>query len=443
MTASPVIGANSSSACPSPSSAVSTTTCWPTSCAGATCCGPGFARAVRAGVYMLRKGATRDALRNQRRLRSSDRQAPLNVGLQTMGERDINRFVIDDADRKELLADLLPAWKGHSLANRLQERLQDSGLCSQDMQDFAVALPGDTSRQVMLLSAATSIATIQGHVILDFDDVLERGLLAMREEVAEQLDGRQPEEPGADFLRSLLISLDGAITFSERLARQLERSARATTDPIRRERAARDAEHLQPGAAAARRGPSPKPCSPSGPSRPWSRWPTPSTCIVSAASINPWVASTSVTTPRAGSPAAGARELIEELLLKAMSQNIRPESNILGNFYQRYLGSTPVTVGGVRRDGTDATNALTSIVVEAAHGSKAVTNINVRIHPDSPDSLLDEVATYLAQGTSSFALLNDEVMVEAMKRRGFTDEDAATTPSWAASKRPVRARPGP
>lgn len=378
---------------------------------------------VRAGVYMLRKGATRDALRNHRRLRSSDRNAPLNVGLQTMGERDINRFVIDEADRGELLAELLPAWKGHSLANQLEVRLQDSGLCSNDMADFAVALPGDTSRQVMLLSAATSIATIQGHVILDFDYVLDRGLLAMREEVAEQLAGRQPEEPGADFLRSLLISLDGAITFSERLARRLERSARATTDPIRR------GELLEMQSICTRVPLLPARTFAEGVQSIW----TLKTLVEVAHPINLHclgrldqslgglyerdLAEGRITR-------AAARELIEELLLKAMSQNIRPESNILGNFYQRYLGSTPVTVGGVKRDGTDATNALTSIVVEAAHRSKAVTNINVRIHPGSPDSLLDEVAACLAQGTSSFALLNDEVMVEAMRRRGFTDEDA-------------------
>jgi formate C-acetyltransferase len=119
-----------------------------------------------------------------------------------------------------------------------------------------------------------------------------------------------------------------------------------------------------------------------------------------------------------------AQELLEELLLKAMSQNLRPESNILGNFYHRFLGSVPVTVGGVKRDGTDATNALTALVIEAAHGSKAVTNVNVRIHPGSPDHLLDRVAAHLGAGTSSFALVNDEVMVEAMQRRGFTEADA-------------------
>lgn len=378
---------------------------------------------VRAGAYMLRKGTARDAWRNQRRLRSSDRQAPLNVGLQTMSERDINRFVIDDADREELLAEILPAWKGRSLANRLQARLKDSGLCSQDMADFAVALPGDTSRQVILLSAATSIATIQGHVILDFDDVLERGLLAIREEVAARLHGRRPGEPGVDFLRSLLISLDGAITFSERLARQLERSARATTARTRRE------ELLEMHSICTRVPLLPARTFPEAVQSLW----TLKTLVEVAHPINLHCLGRldqslgrfyerDVAEGRTNK--AEARELIEELLLKAMSQNIRPESNILGNFYQRYLGSTPVTVGGVKRDGTDATNALTSIVIEAAHGSKAVTNINVRIHPDSPDSLLGEVATYLAQGTSSFALLNDEVMVEAMKRRGFAEEDA-------------------
>ena len=61
-----------------------------------------------------------------------------------------------------------------------------------------------------------------------------------------------------------------------------------------------------------------------------------------------------------------AVELLSELLLKIMSQNIRPESNILSNFYHRYLGSSPVTIGGLRPDGTDGTNELTYIFLDAA-----------------------------------------------------------------------------
>lgn len=378
---------------------------------------------VRATTHVLRKGDAASFVRNQRRLKAGSGRVPLNPGLQTMSERRINRFVIDDADRHELLDELLPYWKGRSLADILDQRLQASGLYSQDMSDFAKALPGNTSRQVFLLSAATSIATIQGHVILDFDDVLDRGLLAKREEVERRLSDHDPYEPGADFLQSVLIGLEGAITFCERLADQLKRCAATAISSTRRAQLTEMAEicakvPLRPAETFAE-----------GIQSVW----TLKTIVEIAHPVNLHClgrldqslgeryerdVALGRTSPRQ------ARELLEELLLKTMSQNLRPESNILGNFYHRYLGSTPVTVGGVKRDGSDATNDLTYLIVDAAHASRAVTNINIRVHPATPDDLLDRVAHHLAEGTSSFALINDGVMVEAMRRRGFTEDDS-------------------
>ena len=364
---------------------------------------------VRAGTHAVRSGNARFALRNQRLLTAGGRSAPLNPGLQTMARRSINQFAITPADRAELLGDLLPWWKGRTVTDQLADRLDASGLLSADMARFSRSLPGTTSRQVFLLSAASSIATIQGHVILDFDDVLRRGLLAKRAEV--------------DHLPALALALDGAITFARRLAATLADRAATEADPVRREELARMAHTcarvpLEPATSFVEAV--------------QSLWTT--KLIVEIAqpinlgcfgrldqSLGPFydrdLASGAI-------DEAGARELVEELLLKTMSQNLRPESNLLGNFYHRYLGSTPVTVGGVDRDGADATNAMTSVIIDAAHTSRAVTNINVRVHPGTPDAVLDRVAHHLAGGTSSFAVVNDEVLIEAMVRRGFTLPDA-------------------
>jgi formate C-acetyltransferase len=121
---------------------------------------------------------------------------------------------------------------------------------------------------------------------------------------------------------------------------------------------------------------------------------------------------------------AAAVELLAELLLKIMSQNIRPESNILSNFYHRFLGSSPVTLGGLTAEGEDATNDLTYLFLAAAHLSKAITNVSVRIHERTPPRVLLDIAHYLAQGTSSFSLFNDPVNIQAMINRGFDERDA-------------------
>lgn len=384
------------------------------------------ARSMLRGVsYMVRKGALGDFVRNQRIGRSSGR-SPLNMDFKTMSEREINPFQIADTDRRELLDELLPYWEGGggSLADRLEEELIASDLYSRDMHDFAVALTGNTSRQVFMLSTIATIATIQGHVILDYSGVLQQGLKAMRDEVeARRSAGGGLDEDRDAFLESLSLALEGVMTFARRLADRIEGELETTTDPERRSMLSSLLETCR--------------WVPEKPARTFTEavqalW-TVKTAVEMAHPINLHCFGRldQILFPYYQADLDAGRidrddalELLEELLLKIMSQNIRPESNLLSNFYHRFLGSSPVTLSGTRPDGGDGTNEVTYLFLEAAHRSRAVTNIAVRINPDTPDELLQTVAQYLREGTSSFSLFNDETHIEAMERRGFSEEDA-------------------
>jgi len=371
--------------------------------------------------YMLRKGALPTFVRNQRRARARG-ATPLNLDLKTMTEREINRYAIDPEDRRELLDDLLPYWDGRALADHLERELLSSGLFSKDMHDFAVALTGNTSRQVTMVSTAATVATIQGHVILDFDRPLRLGLLAMREALEARLEG-ETDAAGREALESMAIALDGVVLFARRLADHVALELERAIEPTRREQLERMLRTCQR-----------VPLHPatSFEEAVQSLW-TVKTAVELAQPINlhcfgrldqqlgPYY---EADLAAGRMDRDGARELLEELLLKIMSQNIRPESNILSNFYHRYLGSAPVTLGGVKPDGGDGTNDVTYLFLEAAHTSKAVTNVSLRVHPGTPDALLLQLAEYLRAGTSSFALFNDETHVPAMQRRGFALEDA-------------------
>ena len=382
------------------------------------------ARSAVGGLsYMLRRGGLMEFLRNQRVARSAG-ASPLNMSLQTMSDRRINPYQIDDDDRRELVGELLPWWRGRTLVDRLEEKLAGSDLYSQDMHEFVIALPGNTSRQVMLLSTCATISTIQGHVILDHRGVLEKGLTGMRAEVAEKLAAERDETgPTAVFLRSIELSLEGIEIFCHRLAERIEGELSRTTTRTRREPLERLLE-------TCRRVPL-------RPARTFTEavqalW-TVKTAVELAHPVNLHCFGRldQILAPyyRADLAAgrlepAQARELLEELLLKVMSQNVRPESNLLANFYHRFLGSAPVTVGGLRPDGTDGTNEVTHLIVQAAFRSRAVTNISVRVNSQTPDALLQEVGSLLKQGASCFSLFNDEVNIEAMRRRGFAEADA-------------------
>jgi formate C-acetyltransferase len=292
------------------------------------------------------------------------------------------------------------------------------------MHDFACALLGNTSRQLFLLSTCATIASFQGHVILNYEEVLRKGLAAMAAEVRERLGAnRALEEPERIFLRSIQLALEGVMIFARRLAERIEAEAEAESDPERR-------------AVLERMGTTCR-AVPLGPARTFdeavqSLW-TIKTAVELAHPVNlhcfgrldqilyPYY--------RADRQAGRitpdhACERLAELLLKVMSQNIRPESNVLSRFYHRFLGSSPVTVGGLTPEGEDGTNELTYLFLEAAHRSKAVTNLSVRIHTGTPDDLFLRLAQFLHCGTSSYSLFNDEVVIEAMKRKGFAKRDA-------------------
>lgn len=378
--------------------------------------------AVSVGSYLLKRRGLKAFLKEQRAARAAG-ATPLDMGLKTLPARKINAFDISRADRRELLGNLLPYWESRTLADHLQTELEQAGLISRDTLEFAMAVPGNTSRQVMMLSTAATIATIQGHVILDYSGVLRWGLQGLRAQVR-----RRQEDPGLapeqiETLRALDLALDGVGVFARRLADRLRACADGEADPLRRaevqemlERVLRVPEHPARTFAEAVQ----------------SVWIV-KTAVELAHPVNlhcfgrldqdlfPYY-ERDVAEGRIDPESAQA--MIEELLLKIMSQNIRPESNLLGNFYHRFFGSSPVTLGGLRPDGSDATNELTYVFVRAAHRSRAVTNISVRVHPGTPEDLMLLIAECLHDGTSNLSLFNDETHVEAMMRRGFTEADA-------------------
>jgi pyruvate-formate lyase len=378
--------------------------------------------AVKGLAYMLRKRALGDFLKNQRITRATGSQ-PLNVDFKTMSEREINNYQIERGPLRKLKRDLLPYWNGRCLVDLMEKELASSGLLSHDMNDFTVALPGNTSRQVLMLSTCATIATIQGHVILDYTEVLGKGLDAMKSETTALLQDNDLDDGQREFLKSIEISLDGVISFANGIADRIELELAAD---ISSKRTAELKQMLEICRKVPFRPPE------TFREAVQAMW-TVKTAIELALPVNlqcfgrldqilyPYYKADL----EAGRITADeARDLLAELLLKIMSQNIRPESNILSNFYHRYLGSSPVTVGGVRPDGEDGTNDLTYLFIEAAHDSKAVTNLSVRVNQESPACLLEMVGKYLHDGTSSYSIYNDEIGIEAMRRRGFELEDA-------------------
>jgi len=346
-----------------------------------------------------------------------------SIGLSPMHKRKINPYKIAPEDKKELHQELLPYWKGSSIADLLKSAMDSSDVYTGDILGFSAALPSSTSRNDTIISTGCAMGTWQGHLILDHETPLKKGLLAMREDLKERLNREDLSHDQREFLKSIDVSLEGVIAYAGRLVETISRELERNKDPQR-------ASILQQQLETCKRVPLYTPRS------------------FKEAVQSYWTVKTAVELAMPFNVHAPGRldqlfypyyrkdiedgvitreeacELLEELFLKVMSHNMRPYSNFTSYFTQRYEGSEPVTMGGLTADAKDATNDLTYVMLEAAADSKAALNFGVRLHKDSPSELFLKIAQLQHEGNSSISVMNDEVCIKALEKRGFSHEDA-------------------
>ncbi|MBY8983830.1 MAG: formate C-acetyltransferase/glycerol dehydratase family glycyl radical enzyme [Candidatus Lokiarchaeota archaeon] len=83
-----------------------------------------------------------------------------------------------------------------------------------------------------------------------------------------------------------------------------------------------------------------------------------------------------------------------------------------------------VVIGGLDREGKDALNELSLVILDAYTHIKSVQpTFCVRIHKDTSEDFLIKVGESIKSGTS-IALLNDQVMIPGLINQGFSREDA-------------------
>jgi pyruvate formate-lyase/glycerol dehydratase family glycyl radical enzyme len=119
-----------------------------------------------------------------------------------------------------------------------------------------------------------------------------------------------------------------------------------------------------------------------------------------------------------------AAELLEATWLKLLAiKKIRSWS------HTRYSAGGPlyqnVTIGGVDREGKDATNRLSYLILETV-GELRLTqpNLSVRYHRGASREFLDACARVIDRGFGMPAFNNDEVVVPGMLERGVSLDDA-------------------
>jgi formate C-acetyltransferase len=327
-------------------------------------------------------------------------------------DRVIQKLRIGEDEARELREEILPFWRGRTVEERFEELLPAD--VAEDMDKYVFT---------MILEITYGI----GHFTMNHARILEQGLAGVIAEARHRLESIPTGERnggGGLFYQAVIRSLEAAVRFANRYADEAEAMAARESDAQR-------AVELEEIARACRRVPE----------HPARSFREAVQCVyfihliaqiesggnsVSLGRIDQILAPYFEADLRVGGcTPIQARELLSLLFLKTNEiWNILEEAFIPGGEGTEGKTTQNVTVGGMSRDGTDATCALSIIGLDAfADICTVQPNFGVRLSPDRPEEFLLRAIQY-ARGGVPLSLFNDEVIVASLVDGGHALEDA-------------------
>ncbi|PKL41305.1 MAG: hypothetical protein CVV44_01335 [Spirochaetae bacterium HGW-Spirochaetae-1] len=297
---------------------------------------------------------------------------------------------------------IFPFWLKHSLIAKVYPRLSD----------FIVMLARSSE---MVAGFNNNMAAI-AHFIVNFERILTLGTTGLIEEIRTA----QKEKPGnnQDFYNGAIIALQALENFAQRYADDLTRMSREESDPVRR-------KELQEMADICRHVPK-------NPARTYHEALQSMMFLQIALCIEAYENAVSfgrldqILYPYYKKDIEAGRityEKAKELLCLFV---LKMDEAILVNDGDSYLNVSKlfetlstdqaVTFGGVDKDGNDATNDVTYMLIDACELQPLAINMTARIHRDSPAAYLDRLAEIYINGCPMPELFSDDIYIESIQR---------------------------
>jgi pyruvate formate-lyase/glycerol dehydratase family glycyl radical enzyme len=327
--------------------------------------------------------------------------------------RPADRFRVPEEVRARILEEIVPAWRGRTLNDRVN-----------------AVMPPEVSaaQRIGAISGRGNVTSGDGHIILAIPRVLRLGLEGVIVEARAALAALFPNDAASfgkrPFLEGAVIGLEAVVRFATRYTVEAERQAALPETPeARRAELLRIAETCR-----------------SVPGRP-------ARTFIEAVQAAYFVHLCSQIESNGHSFSLGrldqylypfyradlaagrltqddAQEILELLWLKLFSViKIRPwDHTRFGIGYPTYQN---VTIGGQTVDGADATNELSYMVLAAIRDVRLTQpNVSARIHAGTPDRFLMACVRTIKLGFGMPAMKNDEIIIPSLLEKGVAPEDA-------------------
>ena len=254
-----------------------------------------------------------------------------------------------------------------------------------------------------------------GHSSFGYEKVLKKGFLGIRQDAEERLARIDEKDPGEikkkPFLKGVILAMDAAAGIGKRFAEKARKMAEEENDPVRRQ------ELLVIGDTCEQVPANPATTFREALQSVWftqimNWWETPLVLAVSPGKVDQYLYPYFKADMAAGRLSKEeAQELIDCWLMR-FAQGVAPYVPQSGAAFH-------LDVGGLKADGSDATNELSFMFIEGMMHTRMIEpNMGVLIHSKTPDDFLIKACELCSLGLGHPMFLNNDVMVENMLSRG-------------------------
>ena len=319
--------------------------------------------------------------------------------LDTLATREISPFLISDDIKRELKEEIFPYWRARHYSPPVPAELKEAGI------------------------EAIGAAGTLFHFVVDYEKVLEKGFLGVKQEAEDRLarldltDSEDLEK--LPFLEAVILATEAASDLGERFAARARELAESEADTTRKAELLKIAEVCDQV--------------PANPARTlheamqsvWFAhilvgWDTGHHGGQSPGKVDQYFYPYYESDIEAGRVTkAEAQELLDCWCMR-YSQMFSVQSEIAARYLSNHTSVHDITVGGLKADGTDATNDLSYMFIEAMMHTPGMVEpaLVFLVHSRTPEDLLIKACQLASLGGSWPMFVNQDLMIENLLSRG-------------------------
>lgn len=344
------------------------------------------------------------------------------AALEGLGARETSRAGISEEDRAVVMAEVAPYWSGRTYHEQFSRALPP------EVKNVLFADEAGLRARYVVNESSSFRSSLQW--VHDYECALRRGFLDIRREAEERLAALDPDNAAhtnekRPFYEAVIMVSDAIMLWARRHAELARRMAADESDPERRRELEDLAEIcLHVPAHPARTFHEAVQCQ-------WfvqlfSRLEQRTGTTISNGRMDQYLYPFYRDDLAAGRITADRAVELLECLWAGMAQFVEMYLMPQGNaFTQGYAHWEAVTIGGQTRDGRDATNALSHLILRSKREFPLhYPDLAARLHSRSPDAFLWDVAETVKFGTGHPKLLNDEEIIPLLAAKGAPMEEA-------------------